>query len=80
MNDSTRRVILLISLFSFCSGLLFAQGTGALKGRVIDALTNDPLPSANIVIQDPFLGTITDLNGDYILNNVPAGSQTIHVS
>ena len=60
--------------------MLFAQGTGIVKGKVIDALTNESLPSANIVIQDPFLGTISDLNGDYILNNVPAGSQTIHVS
>jgi TonB-dependent receptor len=80
MNDSTRRVILFISLFFIFSGMLFAQGTGTVAGRVVDALTNDPLPSANIVIQDPFLGTITDLNGDFILNNVPVGSQTIHVS
>ena len=60
--------------------MLFAQGTGTVQGRIIDALTNDPLPSANIVIEDPFLGTITDLNGDFVLNNVPVGAQTLHVS
>ena len=60
--------------------MLFAQRTGTIKGRITDALTNDPLPSANIVIQDPYLGTITNLNGDFILNNVPAGTHTLRVS
>lgn len=80
MNDSTKRLIFSICLFTILPGMLFAQGTGTVKGRVIDALTNESLPSANIVIQDPFLGTISDLNGDYVLNNIPVGSQTIHVS
>jgi TonB-dependent receptor len=80
MNDFTRRLVLFISLIFILPGMLFAQGSGTIRGKIIDALTNESLPSANIVIQDPFLGTITDLNGDYILNNVPAGSQTIHVS
>jgi TonB-dependent receptor len=60
--------------------LLFAQQTGSVRGKVIDALTNESLPSANIVIQDPFLGTISALNGDFMLHNVPVGTQTLHVS
>ena len=80
MNDFTRRAVLVMCLFAILPGMLFAQGTGTVKGRVLDALTNESLPSANIVIEDPFLGTITDLNGDYVLNNVPVGTQTIKVS
>ncbi len=80
MNDSTRRLILFISLLAILPGMLFAQGSGSVRGKVIDAMTNESLPSANIVIKDPFVGTISDLNGDYVLNNVPPGSQTIHVS
>ena len=75
-----KRYLLFFTLFSICSGMLFAQGTGTITGRVVDALTNDRLPSANIYIEDPFLGTITDLDGGYILNNVPVGTQTVHVS
>jgi TonB-dependent receptor len=80
MNTKTRRFILFFTLVSICSGMLFSQGTGTIKGTITDALTNERLPSANIYIENPFLGTTTDLSGDYILNNVPVGTQTVHIS
>ncbi len=80
MKSYMKRHFLFFALVTVFPGMLFAQGTGTITGRVIDALTNDRLPSANVYIEDPFLGTITDLSGDYILNNVPVGTQTVHVS
>ena len=80
MESFIRRFILLFILFSIIPGMLFAAETGTIKGVVIDAQTGDPLPGAAIVIKKLFLGTSSDLNGEFILNNVPVGTNTVTVS
>ncbi len=71
-------VLLLASLFSFCS--LFAQGSGAMKGRVLDSETGESLVGANVVIQNTSLGAATDVHGDFYVRNIPAGTWTARVS
>lgn len=80
MNSFIRRFILFITLFSIIPGVLFASETGTIKGVVIDVQTGDPLPGANIVIMELFLGTASGLNGEFVLTNVPEGTNTITVS
>ena len=53
-----------------CSGLLFSQG-GSIRGHIIDAQTNESLPYANIFIDNTTIGTATDVNGDFIIKEVP---------
>ncbi len=50
-----------------------------IRGQVIDKLTQTPLPGANVFIpgSDPILGTISDLNGYFIISDVPIGRVTI---
>ena len=57
---------------------LLAQG-GTIAGRVTDAGTGEPLPSAQVFIQDLDVGALTQANGRYILLNVPAGTRTVTV-
>jgi len=40
-----------------------------VKGKVTDA-TGSPLPGVNVVVKGTTTGTITDLDGNYVLNNV----------
>ncbi len=74
-----KRTLLLLLLFSIISGTLFAAG-GILKGVVKDAQTGDPLPGAGIVIKEKFLGTYSDINGSFVLNNIPAGSHVVTIN
>jgi len=54
-----------------------AQGT--LKGKVADE-HGESLPGTNVVVKGTTIGTITDLDGQYVLTGVPSGAQTIVVS
>lgn len=51
-----------------------------VEGTVQDAETGSPLPSANVVIVGTGLGAPTDMNGKYIIRNVPEGSYILRAS
>jgi hypothetical protein len=66
--------LLILSGLMLCltSGFHLAQGQSAIiKGQVIDSLTQETLPTVNIVEIDKngryIGGTVTDLNGNYVL-------------
>jgi len=50
------------------TGILHAQ-TLSVSGTVSDA--TGPLPGANVAVQGTDIGTVTDFDGNYSLNNVP---------
>lgn len=72
-----KRLILLLLLFS---NLSFAGTTGKIAGRVIDSKTREPIPAVNIVIEGTNYGTATNVEGYYVINNVPPGVYTLVVS
>ena len=69
--------LVLIALFSVKST---AQQHGILKGRVTDAHTGDPLPDANILLQEISLGATTDLEGRYTVDSIPPGQYQVQFS
>ena len=77
-----KRILLLafIVFLSIPNGLLsVAQdgGPGKIQGTVIDAVTREPLIGTNIAIAGTSLGTISDLNGEFEIPFVSAGSVTV---
>ncbi|MBN2764393.1 MAG: TonB-dependent receptor, partial [Bacteroidales bacterium] len=64
------------------SGNMFTSFSqqGSLKGKVTDAETGEELIGATIVIKGTTKGTITDFEGNYVLENFPAGKHTIQCS
>ncbi|HHH53131.1 MAG TPA: hypothetical protein ENK91_05695 [Bacteroidetes bacterium] len=70
--------MLAISVF----GTVEAQITQTIRGKVVDSESNFPLIGVNIVVlgTDPMIGAVTDINGDYRLNNVPIGRHSIEFS
>ncbi len=52
-----------------------------IRGRVLDAVTGYALIGANVILldSDPVVGTSTDLNGNFILENIPLGRQGIEI-
>lgn len=71
-------LILLLSL----SSLSFSQThKGNISGKVIDARTQEPIPSVNIIlIEQPEIGTTTDVNGNFSINKINVGTYSLKVS
>ncbi|HWA35774.1 MAG TPA: carboxypeptidase-like regulatory domain-containing protein [Cyclobacteriaceae bacterium] len=65
------RGILILSLLMFAV-LGFSQNASII-GKVIDSKSSEPLPFANVFINNTTHGTATDDNGNFVLKHVPAG-------
>jgi outer membrane receptor for ferrienterochelin and colicin len=59
--------------------VLFAQ-KGGLKGRVIDAVSNEPLPFVNMVVAGTTNGAITDVDGNFQFSGLNPGFVRIQAS
>jgi hypothetical protein len=53
------------------------QTTGRIQGRVTDAQTGQPLVGASVIVVGTNYGNITNEEGYYFINNVPAGVHDI---
>ncbi|TGE25889.1 TonB-dependent receptor [Hymenobacter aquaticus] len=53
--------------------------TGPVSGRVVDA-KGEPLPGVTVVVAGTTLGSATNTNGEYLIQDVPAGAQTLVIS
>ncbi|HUI31563.1 MAG TPA: DUF5686 family protein [Candidatus Acidoferrales bacterium] len=56
-----------------------SQGVYTISGRIVDAKTGCPLPSANVRVSGSAKGTITNLDGSYLIS-LPAGEYTLFYS
>ncbi|OYD16787.1 hypothetical protein CH333_02740 [candidate division WOR-3 bacterium JGI_Cruoil_03_44_89] len=56
---------------------LWAGTSGKLAGRVTDAQTGEALPFANIIVEETTLGDASDLDGFYVILNVPPGTYAV---
>jgi outer membrane receptor protein involved in Fe transport len=77
----TKCIISAVTLVMLLPALLFAQGnTGKIKGMVMDASSGEPLPGANVLIKGTSLGAATNLEGEYVIYNVPPGRYTLRIT
>ncbi len=58
----------------------FVYGQGNLRGIISDSLSNKPLVGANVFLQGTALGSATDLEGQYVIPNIPEGNYTLKIS
>lgn len=65
--------------FFFISFQAFTQ-TASLSGTIIDSLTSESLIGVNVVLVGTTLGASTDLDGSYLISNIPAGEYTLQIS
>ena len=73
------RKIYLIAILVLTSSFAMAQ-SGSLKGVITDAMSGEPVPFANIVIEkngNQLGGTTTDFDGNYTIKPVEPGTYTI---
>lgn len=72
---------LLISLYLTLSSLsLFAQSNGEIKGYIREAKTGSPIPGATVQLEGTTLGAISNSDGYYVIESVPAATYTLKAS
>ena len=80
-----------VMLIMVSSAILSAQPksnsdikNGSVKGRVLDATLNEPLPYVNVIIKDTagkvITGSITNDNGQYNINKIPEGTVNVEIT
>jgi len=78
--------LLLIFLFSF---FLFSKpslarnlgsATGEISGIIKDSSKNEPLLGVNIILSGTGIGTISDIDGKFLIESVPAGTAKIVIT
>jgi len=62
------------------SSIGFAGITGKIAGKVVDIESNEPLPGANIVLENTQMGAATNLDGEFIILNISPGVYTLKIS
>ena len=70
---------MLLALLCMSIGLAVAQVT-KVTGVVIDADTDEPIIGASVLVKGTTNGTITDIDGKYLIENIPAGSKSLVIS
>ena len=58
----------------------FAVQGGSISGTIVDSETGEELIGANILLTELEEGAVTDQEGEFSLENVPAGTYTMRVS
>ena len=62
----------------FCSiNFSFAGTTGKIAGKVTDQKTGEPLPFVNIILEETNFGAATDIDGNYVILNIPPGKYNL---
>ena len=55
----------------FFGNFTYAAEVGKIAGGVVDRTTKQPLPGVNVTILGTNMGAATDINGKYLIENVP---------
>lgn len=66
-------------LFLIITSAIFAQN-GTIKGLIFDAKTNEPLIGASVLVEGTTNGAAADLDGNFEIHNLPAGTYVLRAS
>ncbi len=58
---------ILFILLVFSTSISFAQSTFVIKGKIMDAVTHDPIPFASVSLKNSTFGKNTDFEGNFSL-------------
>ncbi len=76
MHKYIRHFVIILILFP----ISLAAQSARLYGSLSDNVNSEPLIGATIRLENTSIGAITDLNGDYDIRNIPAGTYNVVVS
>ncbi len=84
LNPEEIMIRLKLWLVSICvlmtSYSAFGGTTGKVAGKVVDSQNGQPIIGASVVVVGTQSGAASDLNGDYVIINLPPGTYSIRAS
>ena len=80
MRTVYRMCAVALLLIASMGATAIAQQTATISGIVKDSQTGEALPGANVLLVGTGMGGKTDIDGKYMVRNVPAGSYTVRVT
>jgi len=67
-------------LLSFLLTAFFANAqNGSISGKILDTDTKEAVVGATVILENTTLGSITDLDGNFSIKNVPPGEHVLRV-
>ena len=72
-------VVLALVFSTFFAANTYGQ-TATLRGHIYDEATGEAVPFCNVMLIQPGLRAVTDLDGFFIFSDVPVGSYTLEAS
>ncbi|MBE9480654.1 MAG: TonB-dependent receptor [Bacteroidetes bacterium] len=73
-------IIIFTSLIIFFSVCNLSGQTATIRGFVYEKETGEPVIFTNVYLSNTTFGSATDVNGYYIISNIPAGSYELMVT
>ena len=70
----------IIAFIIIGSVFLLGQEKGIFTGTVTDHKSGEPLAGVNVMVKGTYYGDATDINGNYIIENVNKGTYNIEAS
>jgi outer membrane receptor for ferrienterochelin and colicin len=74
------RIIIIFFIFFFSITGMAQDNTGIIKGRILNAKTNDGVPFASVAIWGTNIGAMTDNEGNFLFTGVKPGFTELHAS
>ena len=74
------RKFLGVFLFLLLPAFIFAGYTGKITGKIVDTETGVALPGTNVVVEGTHYGAASNVEGTFLITNIPAGTYTLVVS
>lgn len=72
--------LLTVLILIFVVNVVFSQTTGKIAGVIKDSRTGETLVGVNVYIQELGLGAATDVDGFYVILNIPPGTHEVRAS
>ena len=74
------RKLTVLLLLLIVPAYLYGSTVGKIKGKITDLQSGEQLIGANVVVVSTSFGAATDVNGDYIISDLDAGTYTLKAS
>jgi len=83
--DTKRAILMVMNILFVATGYAYADGNKVIKGTLLDAENQKPLPYANVTLyynSDSSLvkGVTTQMDGEFVIKNIPGAEYYMKVS
>ena len=75
-----RKLMLLLACLLASIGLVIAQTPKKVTGVVISEEDDQPVVGASVLVKGTTMGTVTDIDGKFTINDVPSSARTLKIS